>query len=90
MFKGISQCIPAMNILYFGPFIPFHFSPLPLYCLPPFFQQLSIRILISSISWRSLNHVSGLEQWLNLNLHLWAIHCGIALLVFLFQHGPTW
>jgi hypothetical protein len=31
MFKEVSQCIPAVSILYFGPFSPFHYSPLPLY-----------------------------------------------------------
>jgi hypothetical protein len=47
MFKGVSQCMPSVGVLYFGPFNPFHYSPLPLY-LPPIFQQLSIDILISS------------------------------------------
>jgi hypothetical protein len=27
VFKGSSQCVPAMSILYFGPFNPFHCSP---------------------------------------------------------------
>jgi hypothetical protein len=49
MFKGVSQCIPAMRILYFGPFNPFHYSPLPLYLPPaPIIQQPSVYILISS------------------------------------------
>jgi hypothetical protein len=33
---------------YFGPFNPFHYSPLPLYFPPLTFQQLSVDILISS------------------------------------------
>jgi hypothetical protein len=28
MFKGVSQCVPTVDILYFGPFNPFHYSPL--------------------------------------------------------------
>jgi hypothetical protein len=48
MFKGMSQCMPTVGILYFGPFSPFHYSPLPLYLPPPIFQQFSIHILISS------------------------------------------
>jgi hypothetical protein len=48
MFKGVSQCIPAVSILSFGPFNPFHYSPLLLYLPPPsIFQQLSMHILIS-------------------------------------------
>jgi hypothetical protein len=34
LFKEVSQCIPAVIILYFGLFNPFHCFPLPL-CLPP-------------------------------------------------------
>jgi hypothetical protein len=45
-FKDIAQCIPTVSIPYFGPFNPFHYSPLPLYLPTPVFQQLSIRILI--------------------------------------------
>jgi hypothetical protein len=30
MVKGVSQCIPAVNVLYFGPFNPMHYSSLPL------------------------------------------------------------
>jgi hypothetical protein len=48
MFEGVSQCVPAVGILYFGPFNPFHYSPLPLYLPPPIFQQLSRHMLISS------------------------------------------
>jgi hypothetical protein len=48
MFKGVSQCMPAVGVLYFGPFNPFHYSPLPLYLPSPIFQQLSTHILISS------------------------------------------
>jgi hypothetical protein len=36
-FKGVSQCISAESILYFGPFNPFHYSSLPLY-FPPHFS----------------------------------------------------
>jgi hypothetical protein len=39
MFKGISPCIPAVSLLYFGPFIPFHCSPLPLSSHSPFFHS---------------------------------------------------
>jgi hypothetical protein len=48
-FKGVSQCIPAVGVLCFGSFNPFHCSPFPFY-LPstPIFPQLSIHILISS------------------------------------------
>jgi hypothetical protein len=49
MFKGVSQYIPVVSLLYLGPFNPFPYSPLPLYLPPPpFFQQLSIHIFISS------------------------------------------
>jgi hypothetical protein len=48
MFKGVSQCVPAMSLLYFGPFNPFHCSPLAFYLPSSSFQQLSIHILISS------------------------------------------
>jgi hypothetical protein len=30
MFKGISQCVPTVSLLYFGQFNPFRCSPLPL------------------------------------------------------------
>jgi hypothetical protein len=36
-------------ILYFGPFNPFHYSPLSLPFHPHFFQQLSIHMVMSSI-----------------------------------------
>jgi hypothetical protein len=48
MFKGESQCMPTVGVLYFGSFNPFHYSPLPLYLPLPIFQQLSIHTLISS------------------------------------------
>jgi hypothetical protein len=48
MFKGVSQCIPTVSILYFGPFNPFHYTLLPLYFPRPIFQQCSVHILISS------------------------------------------
>jgi hypothetical protein len=48
MFKGVFQCLPALSLLYFGPFNHFHCSPLPLYPLPSHFQQLSVHILTSS------------------------------------------
>jgi hypothetical protein len=38
MFKGVSQYIPTVRILYFGPFNPFHRSPLPFYLHPPHFS----------------------------------------------------
>jgi hypothetical protein len=48
MFKGVSQCVPDGSPLYFAPFSPFHYTLLPLYLLPPHFQQLSVHILRSS------------------------------------------
>jgi hypothetical protein len=38
MFKGVSQCIPTVGVLYFGSFNPFHYSPLPLLSYPPIFS----------------------------------------------------
>jgi hypothetical protein len=39
MFKGVSQYIPTVRILYFGPFNPFHCSsPLPFYLPPSIFN----------------------------------------------------
>jgi hypothetical protein len=48
MFKVMSQCLPIVSVLHFGPFDPFYFSPLTLYLPTPILQQLSIHILISS------------------------------------------
>jgi hypothetical protein len=48
MFKGVSQCMPIVGVLYFDLFNPFHYSPLPLYLPTPIFQQISMHILISS------------------------------------------
>jgi hypothetical protein len=48
MFKGVSQWIPTLRVLYTGLFDPSHYSSLPLYLPPPIFQQLSIHILTSS------------------------------------------
>jgi hypothetical protein len=48
MFKGVSQRMPTVGVLYFGLFNLFKNSPLSLYLPPPVFQQLSIYILISS------------------------------------------
>jgi hypothetical protein len=49
VFKGSSQCVPAMSLLYFGPFNSIHCSPLFLpYSPAPIFQQLSVHILMSS------------------------------------------
>jgi hypothetical protein len=31
VFKGVSQCIPTMDVLYYGQVNPFQYSPLPLY-----------------------------------------------------------
>jgi hypothetical protein len=45
MLKGISQCISTVSVLYFGPFNPFHCTPLPLTSYPPFynhFQYISL------------------------------------------------
>jgi hypothetical protein len=47
MFKGVSQCMPTMDVLYFGLFSHFDCSPLPLYFPPPIFQLLSMHILIA-------------------------------------------
>jgi hypothetical protein len=46
MFKGVFQYMPAVGVLFFGQFHPFHDSPL--LCPPPVFQQFSIHILITS------------------------------------------
>jgi hypothetical protein len=48
MFKSVSQYMPTVVLLCFGLFNPFHCSPLPLYLLPPIFQQFSVHIFISS------------------------------------------
>jgi hypothetical protein len=37
MFKGVSQCMPSVGVLYFGPFSPFHYSPFTSH--PPFFKS---------------------------------------------------
>jgi hypothetical protein len=38
IFKEVSQCMPTVSIIYFGPFNPFHYSPYPLpHTPPPFF-----------------------------------------------------
>jgi hypothetical protein len=39
MFKGVSQCIPAMSTLYFGSFSPFHYSSLHLFLPLPLFNS---------------------------------------------------
>jgi hypothetical protein len=49
MFKGVSQRILDVSLLYFGPFNPFHCSPLAFYLPPPIFSTASIHNLISSI-----------------------------------------
>jgi hypothetical protein len=38
MFKGVSQCMPTVGVLYFGLFNPFHNSPPPLYPPRPHFS----------------------------------------------------
>jgi hypothetical protein len=48
MFKGVSQCMPSVGVLYFGLFNPFEYSPLPLYLPSPVFQKFSVHILITS------------------------------------------
>jgi hypothetical protein len=40
--------MPTVGTLYFGPFNPFHYYPLPLYLQPLHFQQILIHIFISS------------------------------------------
>jgi hypothetical protein len=52
MFKGVSQCISNVSILYFAPFNPSHFFPLPLCLLSPThtfnnFQCISFHLLPS-------------------------------------------
>jgi hypothetical protein len=47
MFKGVSQFMLTVAIVYIDPFEPFDYSPLPLYLSPPhppIFQQLSIHL----------------------------------------------
>jgi hypothetical protein len=48
MFKGVSQCMPSVGMLYLGLFSPFKYSPLSLCLLLSIFQQFSVHILISS------------------------------------------
>jgi hypothetical protein len=36
MFKGVSECMPTMGVLFFGLFNTFCYSPLPLYLLSAF------------------------------------------------------
>jgi hypothetical protein len=45
MFKGVSQYILTVSILYFGLFNPFHYSPLPLPSHPPFFNSFQYILL---------------------------------------------
>jgi hypothetical protein len=47
MFKGMSQYMSTVGILYFGPFNSFNYSVTPL-PPPPIIQHFSIHILISS------------------------------------------
>jgi hypothetical protein len=39
MSRGVSQHFPTLGILYFGPFNPFHYSPLPIYLPSPCFNS---------------------------------------------------
>jgi hypothetical protein len=39
VFKGVSQCIPAVGVLYFGLFNSFHYSPLLLLSHSPLFNS---------------------------------------------------
>jgi hypothetical protein len=50
MFQGVSQCVPAMNLLYFGLFHPFHCSPLVLYHPLLFFNTFQYKPLYSLCS----------------------------------------
>jgi hypothetical protein len=47
MFKGVSQCMHIVGVLYFSQFSPFEYSNLPLYLPCHVFQQFLIHILIS-------------------------------------------
>jgi hypothetical protein len=49
MFKGVCQCFPAVGILYFDHFNPFHFSPLPFYLSLPISTSLNTNPYIPSI-----------------------------------------
>jgi hypothetical protein len=53
MFKGVSQFMPSVGVLYFGLFNPFECSPLPLYLPPHFSTAFSTHayILYLHISW---------------------------------------
>jgi hypothetical protein len=44
MFQWVSICVPAVSLLYFGPFNPFYYSPLPTFIshLPHFSTAFSI------------------------------------------------
>jgi hypothetical protein len=71
MFKGISQCVPTVSVLYFGPLNPFLFSPFPL-CFPPLFFNHNLYLLIFSlISWlSSLIHSVVLVYFLRIHWSL--------------------
>jgi hypothetical protein len=47
VFKGVSRCVPAVSVLSFGPFNPFHYSPLNPYLPFPIIQQLSVYLILS-------------------------------------------
>jgi hypothetical protein len=48
MFKGISWCIPAANILCFDLFSPFHYSPLLFLSHSPLFKSFQKKCLLVS------------------------------------------
>jgi hypothetical protein len=48
MFRGLSQCMSSVGVLYFGLFSLFEYSSLPFYFPSPVFQLLSIHIFTSS------------------------------------------
>jgi hypothetical protein len=62
MFKGVSQCVPTVSILYFGPFNPFHWSLLPLYLPLPIIQHLPIHIIVSS-TWKDVIYFNIVESF---------------------------
>jgi hypothetical protein len=53
MFKGVSQCMPSVVVLYVGLFNAFEYSPLPLYLPSPIFNsfQYTPYILYFYILW---------------------------------------
>jgi hypothetical protein len=79
MSKGISQCISAVNMLYFGWFNPFSLNP----SLPfPIIRQLSVHVIMSSIC-TDVKYFSTVDyQSLFLTLLPWVSWCSSNIAIF--------